>query len=155
MKKYKFTYSKLIISLLVLGIALAVGCIALNLYHLIIDIRGNYEIAGYNWFRFILIFALSILFIVIAVACFISSYYTVDGKTLVLTWGIIKNKFDLNEITNIKYYKDKNRLELIFKDESYFYVATKPQWANEIINDIKLANSKIMYVEESSPTNEK
>ena len=64
--------------------------------------------------------------------------------------GIIKNKLDLLEVTKINYYPDKNRLELIFTDESYFYIATKKEWVEDLVTDIKSGNSKILYIEESS-----
>lgn len=150
MKKYKHTYSNLIIALFILGIIIAVACIALNLYRFVLKIRGEYEITGYDWFMLILVILLSILFIVIAVSCFISSNYKVEGKTLILNWGIIKNKLDLLEVTKINYYPDKNRLELIFTDESYFYIATKKEWVEDLVTDIKSGNSKILYIEESS-----
>ena len=68
---------------------------------------------------------------------------------MVKGWGFIKNKFDLLEVTKMNYYSNKNRLELIFTDESYFYVSTKPEWVNDLVDDIKKANSKIIYVEET------
>jgi hypothetical protein len=37
-------------------------------------------------------------------------------------FGVIKNKLDLLEVTKMNYYPNKNRLELIFTDESYFYI---------------------------------
>ena len=98
----------------------------------------------------ILVILLSIAFIVIAISCFVSSNYVVENKAVVLNWGIIKNKLDLIDVTTLKYYPDKNRVELIFSDESYFYIATKPEWVNDFINDIKTANSKILYIEETS-----
>ena len=118
MKKYKHTYSNLIIALFILGIIIAVACIALNLYRFVLKIRGEYEITGYDWFMLILVILLSILFIVIAVSCFISSNYKVEGKTLILNWGIIKNKLDLLEVT--KYLDIKNDKSLIFSVKRYF-----------------------------------
>ena len=150
MKKYKYSYSKLIIGLFILGIVIAVACIALNLYRFVLKIRGEYEITGYDWFMLILVILLSIAFIVIAISCFVSSNYVVENKAVVLNWGIIKNKLDLIDVTTLKYYPDKNRVELIFSDESYFYIATKPEWVNDFISDIKTANSKILYIEETS-----
>ena len=155
MKTYKYTFSKLITALLIFGIVLAVSCIGLNLYALIVNLQGNYEITGYDWFKFILIFALGILFIVLGVACLISSYYKVENKTIILKWGLIKNEFDLREVNEVKYNKEKNRLELIFNDESYFYVSTKTSWVYDLVSDIKAANSKIIYIEDSSETDAK
>lgn len=149
MKKYKYVYSKTIIILFIVGILVAIASVVLNAYRFILKARGEYEITGYEWFTLGLTIALSILFIAIAVSCFISSYYKVENKNLILSWGFIKNKFDLLEVTKMNYYSNKNRLELIFTDESYFYVSTKPEWVNDLVDDIKQANSKIIYVEET------
>lgn len=149
MKKYKYVYSKTVTILFIVGILIAIASIILNAYRFILKMRGEYEITGYEWFTLGLTVALSILFIVIAVSCFISSSYKVENKNLVLNWGFIKNKLDLLEVTKMNYYPNKNRLELIFNDESYFYVSTTPEWVGDLVDDIKLANSKIIYVEET------
>ncbi|MBO5713079.1 MAG: hypothetical protein J6R88_02600 [Clostridia bacterium] len=155
MKKYKYSFSKLIIGLFILGIVLALACIGLNVYRFVLNINLNNEITFNDWIMIILIILLSVAFIVIAVSCFISSYCTVEDKTVILAWGIIKNKLDLNEVTEIKYYYSNTRLELVFKDESYFYIAVSPEWVDDFVNDIKLANPKILYFEDSSVSEKK
>ncbi len=149
MKKFKYTFSKLIIALFIVGMAIAVASIVSNVINMVNHYKGNYEFTGYDWFLLILIVALSVFFIVIAISCLISSNYVIKDKKIVLSWGFIKNVIDLNEIKEMKYYPQKNRLELIFTDDSFFVVSTLNSWAYEFIDLIKEQAPKITYSEDS------
>ena len=150
MKKFKYNYTKLIIALFIIGIVIALACIALNVYRLIANFRGGYEISGYDWFIVILAIVLSLFFIAIAISCFISSYYEIVNKTIVLHWGFIKNVIEIKEITKINYYEDKNRLELVFADDSYFYVSTSLSWVDDFVTEIKTVKPEIVYIQQST-----
>ena len=63
--------------------------------------------------------------------------------------SFIKNEIDLNEVKEMKYYPQKNRLELIFTDDSFFVVSTLNSWAYEFIDLIKEQAPKITYSEDS------
>ncbi len=149
MKKFKYTFSKLIIALFIVGMAIAVASIVINVINTVNHYKGNYEFTGYDWFLLILIVALSVFFIVIAISCLISSNYVIKDKKIVLSWGFIKNEIDLNEVKEMKYYPQKNRLELIFTDDSFFVVSTLNSWAYEFIDLIKEQAPKITYSEDS------
>ena len=149
MKKFKYTFSKLIIALFIVGMAIAVASIVINVINTVNHYKGNYEFTGYDWFLLILIVALSVFFIVIAISCLINSNYVIKDKKIVLSWGFIKNVIDLNEIKEMKYYPQKNRLELIFTDDSFFVVSTLNSWAYEFIDLIKEQAPKITYSEDS------
>lgn len=149
MKKFKYTFSKLIIALFIVGMAIAVASIVINVINTVNHYKGNYEFTGYDWFLLILIVALSVFFIVIAISCLINSNYVIKDKKIVLSWGFIKNEIDLNEVKEMKYYPQKNRLELIFTDDSFFVVSTLNSWAYEFIDLIKEQAPKITYSEDS------
>ena len=149
MKKFKYTFSKLIIALFIVGMAIAVASIVVNVINTVNHYKGNYEFTGYDWFLLILIVALSVFFIVIAISCLINSNYVIKDKKIVLSWGFIKNEIDLNEVKEMKYYPQKNRLELIFTDDSFFVVSTLNSWAYEFIDLIKEQAPKITYSEDS------
>lgn len=149
MKKFKYTFSKLIIALFIVGMVIAAASIALNIVRLSKNIQGGFEVSGYDWFILILVIALSLFFIAVATSCMISSYYVVENKSIVLRWGFIKNKIDLNEVKEMKYYPEKDRLELVFSDDSFFIVSTRKEWVNEFVDLVKTEIPKIPFIQDS------
>lgn len=149
MKKYKYTFSSLIIGLFILGMVISVACIVLNVIRLINNINSGNEVSGYDYFILVLVVVLSLFFIVIAISSIVSSRYEITDKKIILRWGFIKNVIDINEIKELKYYPDKNRLELLFTDDAYFYVSTKPEWVYDFVDEIKVQSPKITFLQES------
>jgi hypothetical protein len=147
MKKYKFKFNNLTLILMLVGILIAIGCIIVNALRLISKINGDYTLTIYEYISFPLIFLLAIGFIVIIVFAFFNSYYKIDEDKVVLKFGIIKNIIDLKEVTEIKLLTKKNKLELIFKDESYFVIATNPDWFESFVDEIKQKQPKIAFVQ--------
>ena len=128
----------------------AIGCIIANAIRLIAKLNGNYELTIYEYISFPIIGLLAFGFIVIIVFAFFNSYYQITGDKVVLKFGLIKNVIDLNEITQIRLLTLKNKLELIFKDESYFVVATNPDWFEDFVDEIKKAKPSINFVQIST-----
>lgn len=153
MKKYKFKFNKLTLILMVVGILVAVACVVLNVYRLINKINGDYELTIYEYISFPLIGLLAIGFIVIVVLAFFNSYYKIADETVTLNFGIIKNVIDLKEVTEIRLLTKKSKLELIFKDESYFVIATNPDWFESFVDEIKQKQPKIAFVQISNEEN--
>jgi hypothetical protein len=155
MKKYKFKFNNLTLILMLDGILVAIGCIIVNALRLISKINGDYTLTIYEYISFPLIFLLAVGFIVIIVFAFFNSYYKIDENKVVLKFGIIKNVIDLKEVTEIKLLTKKNKLELIFKDESYFVIATNPDWFESFVDEIKQKQPKIAFVQISEEENTK
>ena len=150
MKKYKFKFNTLTLILMAVGILVAIACAVLNGYRLINKINGDYELTIYEYISFPMIGLLAIGFIVIIVLAYFNSYYKITENKVILNFGIIKNVIDLNEITEIRLLTSKNKLELIFKDESYFVVATNPDWFESFIDEIKKAKPSINFLQIST-----
>ena len=155
MKKYKFKFSSLILILMLVGILVAIACIFANVYRLVVKINGNYEFTFYEYISFPLIALLSIGFIVIVVMAFFNSYYTITDDSVVLKFGILKNVIDLKQVTEIRLLTKKSKLELIFKDESFFVVATNSDWFESFVDEIKQKQPKIAFVQISEEENTK
>ena len=155
MKKYKFKFNNLTLILMLVGILVAIGCIIVNTLRLINKINGEYALTIYEYLSFPLIFLLAVGFIVIVVFAFFNSYYKIDNDKVILKFGIIKNVIDLKDVTEIKLLTKKNKLELIFKDESYFVIATNPDWFESFVDEIKQKQPKIAFVQISEEENTK
>ncbi len=155
MKKYKYKFTPLVIGLLIVLIGVAIACIALNVYRLLDDISKNNEINLMDWISFAVIILLSIIAIVLVIATFISSYYQINDKAVILKWGFIKNEIELKEVKQIKLSALKGKLELIFADESFFVIMTEQVWYEEFVDEIKAKNPKIVFVQDSVNTDKK
>lgn len=152
MKKYKFKFNALTLILMVVGILIAIGCLVVNVLRLINKINGNYGFTIYEYISFPLIGLLAIGFIVIIICAYFNSYYKITDETVVLRFGIIKNVIELKEIREVRLLTKKSKLELIFKDESYFVIATNPDWFESFVDEIKVKKPNISYVQISEET---
>lgn len=147
MKKYKFKFSKLIVALMGVGILVALACLVLNVIRFLNLINGKYQLTLYNYLTFAITSILSIGFIVIVTCAYFNSYYKITDKTLVLRFGIIKNVFELSEVKEVRLLLQKNKLELLFKDESYFVVSTNSNWFEAFVDEIKEKCTKIDFIQ--------
>ena len=147
MKKYKFKFNKQTLILMIVGILVAIACLVANAFRLITKITGKYEITIYETISFIVIALLAIGFIVIIISAYFNSYYKITDKSVELRFGIIKNVINLSDITEVKLLTKKSKLELIFEDESYFVVATNPEWFESFVDEIKEKKPQLNFVQ--------
>ncbi len=155
MNKYKYKFTPIVIALLIALILIAVACIGLNVYRLIDNLVKNNEINVMNWISYGIIIVLSLFAIVIVVSMFISSYYYITDKKVVLKWGLIKNEIELAQVKQIKLTAVKRRLELIFEDESFFVIVTDEVWFEKFVDEIKAKRPQITFIQDSVNTDKK
>lgn len=153
-KKYKFTFSKKIIIIALIGIVLAIACITLNVSKIIKNIQDNVNIGLYNNLSIAIAIILSLFLIVIVISAFISSYYKITDRAVVLRWGVISNTIKIEEIKEIKLLTDSKKLELVFEDESFFVIVVNDEWKQEFIDEFKQKHPKILYIQETEPPKE-
>lgn len=147
MKNYKYKFSKLVVALMFVGIIVAVACLILNAIRFLNLINEKYELTLYNYLTIIITGVLSIGFIVIVLCAYFNSYYKITDKTLILRFGIIKNEFDLNDVKEVRLLTAKSKLELLFKDESYYIVSTNSNWFESFVDEIKQKCPKINFIQ--------
>ena len=152
MKKYKFKFNTLTLILMLVGILVAIGCIVVNAIRLFKKLNGDYALTIYEYISFPLIGLLAVGFIVIIVFAFFNSYYKIDSDKVILKFGIIKNVIDLNDVTEVRLLTQKNKLELIFTDESYFVISTNSEWFESFVDEIKEKRPKIAFVQITEQT---
>ncbi|MBP5177712.1 MAG: hypothetical protein ILP02_03925, partial [Clostridia bacterium] len=83
MKKYKFSYSPLVLALIFVGMAIAVASMAFNILRLV----NNSSPTTYNYISLITVSLVCVGYMVLAVSMLVNSYYAIDGKFFVLRWG--------------------------------------------------------------------
>lgn len=151
MKKFKYKFSRLLTILLIAGIVLAVSCIALNLIRIINFAKSNVGLSVYNVFSLIIVLLLSLFFIVFAIFALIKSYYVITEKGVNFKCGFIVTKIDASEVKEIKYEAFKNRLELVFNDESFFVIVVETRSYEPFIDEFRSKFNKIPYIQISEP----
>lgn len=150
-KKYKFKFSKIITLLGVLGVILAIVCISLNVIKFVKNVKANVDAGIYDNASTIIAVLLSLLLIVILISAFISSYYKITDKAVILKWGFIKNTINIDEVKEIKFLTDSKKLQLVFEDESFFVIVVNDEWKQEFIDEFKQKFPKILYIQETEP----
>ncbi len=148
--KYKYQFNKSFFIIAGVGSVVAVLCIVFNVLRFV-KLSSKETVPGfYESVSLILSLILSIAFIVFVVSALINSYYVIDEKAVILRWGVIKNTIKASEVKEIKFITDKNKLELIFEDESYFVISVSPAWQESFINEIKQKYKNVVFIQETT-----
>ena len=149
MKVFKYKFSKLIISLIYTCIAICVAGIAINIYFIATgDISESANIV-YPIIQYALTFLIPILLLILLISLLLSSYYSIDEKTLTTSFGIIKSKYDINDIQRIILDRTTNKLAVYLKNNVLFFIVVKEEWYEDFIDTLCKANPKIEYTIQS------
>lgn len=142
MNKYKYNYSKLVLTLIILGIPLALACIVMNVFRLI---KSYADLNAYNYASVFVVIAVSIAYLVIAIALLIDSSYYVTDKHFVLKWGVLKNEIELKSITRIVYNTATDKLAIYYNDDNFFMLNAKNVNYGELAEIIKEKNNRVVF----------
>ncbi len=154
MKVFKYKFSKLTISLIYTGIALCFIGLGINIYSIATtNIREDANIV-YPIIQYSLLFLIPILLLVLLVSLLLSSYYSIDNKTLKTSFGIIKSKYDINEIATVMLDRATNKLSVFLKNNTFFVIVVKEEWYEEFIDTLCKANPSIEYSIKSKENDE-
>ena len=154
MKVFKYKFSKLTISLIYTGIALCFIGLGINIYSIATaNIREDANIV-YPIIQYSLLFLIPILLLVLLVSLLLSSYYSIDNKTLKTSFGIIKSKYDINEIATVMLDRATNQLSVFLKNNTFFVIVVKEEWYEEFIDTLCKANPSIEYSIKSKENDE-
>lgn len=145
MKVFKYKFTRLTSVFIYVGLALCVIGLGLNIYSVITSDIASEAIPIYSIIRYVLLFFIPIVLLVILISLLFSSYYSVDEKTLKTSFGIIKSKYDINEIETVLLDRTTNKLSVYFKNNSFIVIVVKEEWYSEFIDAICNANSEIEF----------
>lgn len=141
MKSYKFKFSKLIFVLMIAGIVLAAGGIALTVFRII---RAGFATVSLG-ITHVLVLLVCALLLVILPSILIRSAYQITDKELILWFGIIKSSYKISEMESIHLFTKTNKLVIYFKNDRYTVIVVKPEWYNEFTKELLSKNDKIRY----------
>jgi len=142
MKKFEFKFSKATNAFIYIGIALAVIAFGVNTYFVITQGVGE-EDKIYPIVRYVLMYFVATLLFVVLVSLKVASYYSIDGKTLKTSFGIIKSKYDVQKIETIMIDRTNHKLSVYFDDKNYIVIAVKEDWYEDFTDELLKINPKI------------
>lgn len=144
MKKFEFKFSKATNAFIYIGIALAVIAFGVNTYFVITQGVGE-EDKIYPIVRYVLMYFVATLLLVVLVSLKVASYYSIDGKTLKTSFGIIKSKYDVQKIETIMIDRTNHKLSVYFDDKNYIVIAVKEDWYEDFTDELLKINPKIEF----------
>ena len=149
MKTFKYKFTKLTISLIFIGIALCFVVLGINIYSIVTsDIKSAANLV-YPIIQYALMFLVPIVLLVVLLSLVFSSRYSIDGKFLKTSFGIIKSKYDIQEIQGIVLDRESNKLVINFKNSSlknnFLIIVVKEDCYEDFIDTLCKANTQIEY----------
>lgn len=145
MKVFKYRFTKLIKTFIIIGIVLCGVAFALNLYFcLTADIASDANPA-YSIIQYSLMFLVVAVLTPLLISILTSSYYAIKDKTLITSFGFIKSKYDLEKVEVITLDRATNKLAVTFSDETFIVIVVKEEWYNDFVQGVLDANPKIEY----------
>ena len=143
-KKYKYKITPTLWALFIIGLILASYCIYSNVVRFIALLAVT-EVSSYSYIGSVICVLIGIgAFVFIPPAMFASKYMIIN-KQLVLYWGIVKNKYDIKDITTATFFRASNKLAITFSDESYIAINISPDEFDDFVESLKTVNPKIFY----------
>ncbi len=141
MKKYKFTFSLLVLIFIFLGFACALGGIILN----VINFVNNASPVTYDYISLISVVMVGVIYIIFAISMLLNSYYSIDDKYFSICWGFLKNKLEIKTITRIALNSAKHELAIFYNEDNYFVIKSKTIDFPELATLLRKANNKIVF----------
>lgn len=143
MKTFRLHYSKLIVALSFVTLAVCIGGFALNVWRFI-D-RGGFT-DFYTAIEFLIVAAVTVFAPVLLLTVVFHSTYTVDGKEFATNFGFIKSKFSISEMTELVYNVQKRKLA-VYTGENYMVFRLEEEWDKAFISALQAANKHLLYNE--------
>ena len=141
MRKFKFKFKKYIYFVIAAAIILSFACVGLNLYRLI---SGRVE--GTNGYIGIgVTFVICALILVLTVSMAFSSYYSVDDRYFTLSWGVLKNRILISDITDAIYNAELKKLTVVFSEGNFMVISVEGVDPLDVVDALRAKNKKIMF----------
>ncbi len=139
-KIFKFKFTTTMIVLAAAAIALCGAGIGLSVWQLLqVGIRQFTDVLKYPF-----LIAISAFGIVILIALLIRSRYLITDTQLILQFGILKNRYDIKNVTSLLLDTDTRKLS-VYMGEEFFVVITDPEWNNDFVQAIRAINPSVEF----------
>lgn len=155
MKTFKYRFTRLTTAFIYIGIALCLIGLGVNTYSVIVSDIASEPYPVYPIIRFVLLYLIPAILLVILISLLVSSYYRIDGNILTTSFGIIKSKYKTEDISSVILDRTTNKLSVFFKNNGFIVIVVKEDWYDEFITELCKANTAIEYTVKSKENNDK
>ena len=154
-KKYSYKFTATTIIMAILGVALAVACVILNISRMAKLFKSDVA-TSVDYFSCGLSIVIGIVaFVVISSFLFASSYKVTDTHFIV-NWGVVKTKYPVEKITRITFFRISGKLVVFFDDQtSFINVCIEQNEYDDLVDSIKSVNKNVFYSLDSENKGEK
>lgn len=152
MQKFKYKFTPLALVFIVLGMLSGLACVVLNIIRFIKLFEANTATSS-DYMSVSIAAVIGIVAIVLLAAVIFNSYYSVQNKNFVAKWGFFANKIPLKDITGITHFKLTDKLVIYYSVDNFFVINAKRTDYENVIDALKNANPKIVYIENSENDN--
>ncbi len=145
-KVYPFQFSLLLLALAVLGLALCAAGIGLTTWQLVRALLGGAP-SAYECITYALMYFVSVLLAVILISMLICSRYVLTEDTLILQFGVIRQKFEIKKICSVHLFKGAKKLAVYFDDyhTKYIVIVVKEIWYDDFVRELTARNERVEF----------
>ncbi len=137
---FKIKFSKLIYALIVGVLLLSFASIGVSVWQ--IAKFGLHQFSDYLKYPVLLL--ISVLCIVVVVSIWVKSQYGVNERYLLTSYGIIKSKFPIQNVTSMLLDTDTKKLTMFF-GEQFIVLNIKQEWNEAFVRAVLNANPNVEY----------
>lgn len=145
MKSYQYPFSKIVHTLIYVGLALSVVGLGLTSYQLFRFGLSHSASAFYGVLQYVLMYAVSIALLVIFTTALIRSYYGIDAKHLVTSFGIIKSKYEIAKMKSLIFNRTASKIKVTFADETFIILSVNNDWIDDFVDQLQKVNPSLSY----------
>lgn len=152
MKRFKYKFTPTALVFIIAGIIAGGACAALNAIRFKKLLEAAISTSS-DYMSVVLSMAIGLAAIVLLIAVLVNSYYSIEKDNFVAKWGFFANKIALKDITRIAHFKLSDKLVIYYSADNFFVINAKKTDYEGVINELKTANPKIIYIENSENEN--
>ena len=139
-KYFKYRFTKTIIALIFVVIALCCAGIGISIYRI-----SKFGIPEWNdALKSPLLIAVCVFCIAVVVGVLVKSQYIIDETHYTTQFGFIKSKFPIKDITKLELDTDTHRLT-VFVGEEFSVLSLSPLWNDEFIAALRAVNPNVEF----------
>lgn len=145
MKTFKYKFTPLMKTLIILGLVMCAAGFAVNLAFCIKNGISSAPDPVYPILQYSIMFFVTVLLFALLLSTLLFSAYIVDGKTFKTRFGFITSKYDVEKMTTVTLDRKTNKLTVEFDNGQFIVIVVKQEWYNDFIEAVLAANPKIEY----------
>lgn len=146
-EKFPFRFSPLMIFMFCLLLVLCAAGTAFTGWQFADFLASGDLSSVWSWLRYLLMFLVCGLLILLVAAMLIKSQYIVKDKELVLQFGLIRTRYDISKIDSVRLFVGSEKLTVYFDSmkTDYTVIVVKKEWYEAFVRALQKRNGRIAF----------